>query len=525
MAHDPLEMLTLDVGLSMTDAPPETVPLLTILGHPDSRRVGDIAWLPALSRPSQHVEVSRVAPLFSPPNGGDNSPLSCPFVSRKALRLSRVGDRLNLDPGQLAGRVRVDGQSLDAAASVSIDALDDGVVVRLGSHVVLLLHRELPISDPLPDLGLVGESAGTRRLRRDILRLSDALGAVLIRGETGTGKELVAAALHSVSSRSGQPFVPVNMAAVPISIAASALFGHVRGAFSGAREAKDGYFGAACGGTLFMDEIGETPDELQAALLRVLETGEIQPVGASKPRHVDVRLVAATDADLEAAMKAKTFRGPLYYRLATHEIRVPSLAQRRADIGRLLIHFLRVDLGRVGRLQLLTPAPTQQRIWLSASVVERMALHAWPGNIRELRNVAKYLGTASGDGHPLRADDPDLDRLLSVQTPDAAPVVTAVTPASPARRPRDIDPDTVEETMTAVDFGLGAAAAKLGISRPALNDLIDAHPTLKRAKWLTDEEIAAGRVRAAGAGVPLWHVLRVSQRGLVRRIRDIDRGR
>lgn len=502
---------------------------LTILGHPQSTRVGEVAWLSELDAVGGAIAVSRVAPGFGAPStqsGGATAPLTSPYVSRKTLTISRdVANRLRIDPGQLAGRVRLEGQVLHKPAVVSPAEAQRGLVIRLGTHVVLLLHLEQRPTDRGPSLGLVGETSSIRHLRREVLRLADAAGAVLVRGATGTGKELVSAALHRYSERADKPYVAVNMAAVPASLAASELFGHSRGAFSGATTSRDGYFVGANGGTLFLDEVGDTPDDVQAALLRVLETGEVQSVGASSARKVDVRLVAATDADLEVAMSEGRFRKPLYYRLATHEIRIPSLLERRADIGRLIIHFLRERLAPMGRQSLLDPPMTEKYVWLSADIVERMALHSWPGNVRELRNVTTYLAGHSDEPTPLRADDPSFGRLLGGAEP--RPTETPATPpsASPAPqvKPSDISDELLERVLLEVDYKLGAAAESLGISRPSLNGLIDAHPTLKRAKFLTDDEIERGREEAQRSGRPLEAVLRVSKRGLLRRIQDIDR--
>ena len=174
----------------------------------------------------------------------------------------------------------------------------------------------------------------------------------------------------------------------PPTLAASELFGHVEGAFSGARGRNVGYFGRADGGTLFLDEIGETPVDVQPTPLRALESGEVQQIGARGVRRVDVRLIAATDADLEGMARAGSFRAPLIYRLATHEIRIPPLRERHDDIGRLLRHFLADELTKAGRVDELRRPPTQDP-WLPGPVVERLACYDWPGNVRQLRNVSR----------------------------------------------------------------------------------------------------------------------------------------
>jgi two-component system nitrogen regulation response regulator GlnG len=513
-----LELETLDaVTVTTGELDDPRAVLVTVLGHPDADRVGEVAWLPGLLTLGGEAQISRGAPEFHPPRGPGGGPLLSPFVSRKALTVRRAdAGHLEIDPGKLAGRVRADGVSLERSRRLPLTALDAGVVLRLGTHVVLLLHAERD-QPPPPEHGMVGESAALQDVRRAIDALADAPGAVLIRGSTGAGKELVAAALHRASRRAGRDFLAVNMAAVPVALAASELFGHTRGAFSGAGRARDGHFVAAHLGTLFLDEVGDTPDPVQAALLRVMETGEVRPVGADRARTVDVRLIAATDADLDGAVAAGRFRGPLLYRLAANTIHLPTLTERRADIGRLLVHFLDEELSRLGRAALLHPEPTEQRVWLSADVVERLARYRWPGNVRELRNVARALAMRSGEPAPLRADDPALLRLLS------APAADPPAPPPAAGRPGAVTDEMLEAVLAEEDYKLGAAAARLGISRPALNDRVDAHPSLKRAIHLTDEELAAGEASAAASGEPLWRVLKVSRRGLVRRIRGVDK--
>ncbi|TNF35823.1 MAG: sigma-54 factor interaction domain-containing protein, partial [Deltaproteobacteria bacterium] len=345
---------------------------LTVLGHPQAARVGARARLPEAGR----LELSRSVPTF------DGAPLLTPSISRRPVVVERVGARLRLDPTGSSTAVRLDGDAIDVPVTLDPARLAAGVVVELGEQVVLLLHEERVDDAPPPDFGMVGDSDGIREVRAAVARYAQADGPVLIRGETGTGKELVARALHAAGPRRSAPWLAVNMAAIPAGVAASELFGHARGAFSGAREARDGFFARADGGTLFMDEIGATPPDVQAALLRALETGEIQPVGARALRQIDVRLVAATDLDLDAAMRAERFRAPLYYRLATREVVVPPLRERRADVGRLLVSFLREALAPGGRAALLDPPLDQREVWLPGRLVARLARHTWPGNVR-----------------------------------------------------------------------------------------------------------------------------------------------
>ncbi len=211
---------------------------------------------------------------------------------------------------------------------------------------------------------------------------------MLVLGESGTGKELAAQAIHQQSRRAGGPFVEINCAAIPRELAESELFGHVRGAFSGATRDRVGRFEAAAGGTLFLDEIGELPLDLQGKLLRVLQEGTFERVGEVRTRHSDVRIVAATNRNLLAEVEAGRFRQDLYYRLAVYPITMPALRERREDIPELAAQLLDRICRRLAR------AP----VALSAEQVAWLAARDWPGNVRELLNVLERATISSADG-------------------------------------------------------------------------------------------------------------------------------
>ncbi|WP_018861803.1 MULTISPECIES: sigma-54 dependent transcriptional regulator [unclassified Thioalkalivibrio] len=255
-------------------------------------------------------------------------------------------------------------------------------------------------------LGLVGDSAPIQLLRDQIRRVATTQSTVLLRGESGTGKELAARALHRLSSRAAGPFIAVNCATIPEGLVEAELFGHAQGAYTGAVKARTGLIQAAHGGTLFLDEIGELAPAAQARLLRVLQDGEIRPVGANENLKVDVRLLAATHRDLEAMIGEQAFRADLYYRLRVLELFIPPLRERREDIPALARHFLADLAGNGGPPTELTPAAQRT-----------LESHDWPGNVRELANALErgwvlspdgriepdHLGlaptTANGDGH------------------------------------------------------------------------------------------------------------------------------
>jgi two-component system response regulator HydG len=240
-----------------------------------------------------------------------------------------------------------------------------------------LLAVEGDVARQLEFCGMIGRAPAMQELFVLIRRLAPHVRTALVTGETGTGKELVARALHQLGPRNAKRFAPINCSAVVESLFESELFGHVRGAFTGAQETKPGLFEAADGGTIFLDEVGELPPPVQAKLLRVIETGEMQRVGSLQPRHVDVRIIAATNRNLSAEAAAGRFRSDLFYRLNVVEIALPPLRERREDIPYMTAAFVREFSQKFGKtVEGVTPAA--ERILASAD---------WPGNVRELRNV------------------------------------------------------------------------------------------------------------------------------------------
>ena len=235
-------------------------------------------------------------------------------------------------------------------------------------------------------LPLIGRSAAMQEIYRTIARLTTADLTVMINGESGTGKELVARALHDYGRRRGGPFVPINMAAIPRELIESELFGHERGAFTGATNRNVGRFEQANGGTLFLDEIGDMPPEAQTRLLRVLQEGEFTSVGGRQPIRANVRIIAATHRDLRQAIRQGTFREDLFYRLNVVPIRLPPLRERSEDISDLARHFL--DRARAEGL----PAKS-----LDVGAVEALRAYRWPGNVRELENVMRRLAALCPD--------------------------------------------------------------------------------------------------------------------------------
>lgn len=235
---------------------------------------------------------------------------------------------------------------------------------------------------------LVGESLAIQNIFRTIEKVAQTDSTVLITGESGTGKELVARAIHENSARASKPLVIVNCGAIPSELLEAELFGHMRGAFTGATQNRQGRFELAHGGTIFLDEVGELPLHLQVKLLRVLQLKQFEPIGSSKTMEVDVRIIAATNRDLEEAVQKKEFREDLYYRLNVIPLRIPALRERKSDIPILINHFVQQFNQATGHT---VEAP-------AGKILDALMNYDWPGNVRELENLMERLVIMKGQG-------------------------------------------------------------------------------------------------------------------------------
>ncbi len=315
-------------------------------------------------------------------------------------------------------------------------------------------------SDQTPGFcGIVGRSAPMQRIFRLVDQIRDNDATVLITGESGTGKELLARAIHTRSQRSEGPFVVINCGALPENLLESELFGHVRGAFTGAIRDKTGRIELAKGGTLLLDEVGDLPLPLQVKLLRLLQTHSFERVGDPHTRTVDVRIIAATHVDLEAGVADRSFRDDLYYRLRVVPIELPPLRQRPGDLE-LLVRWVMQRIGR-NRGRALALSPKAMRALLS---------HAWPGNVRELENALEY-ANAVCEGQTIHLDDlpPGLAETSSRWTRARA---ASPAPGRPARQELDTEQDAeaqrIQGALEATRFHRGRAAERLGMSRSTL---------------------------------------------------------
>jgi two-component system nitrogen regulation response regulator NtrX len=310
----------------------------------------------------------------------------------------------------------------------------------------LALRRELPAAPPI-----LGSSRAIEEVKALIAQAAPTDTRVLVHGESGTGKELVARALHAQSRRADRPLVSVNCAAVPRDLVESEMFGHERGAFTGAYQRRLGKFELAHGGTLLLDEVADLPEPAQAKLLRVLESGTIERIGGERTREVDVRVIAATNRDLGEAVAAGGFRRDLYYRLNVFPVRVPPLRERLGDVPALAQHFLREAAAR--------SALPPRHLTDDATVLLRG--HAWPGNVRELANMMERL-TILGDQGPITQGEVATTLGQSAPTPDANPALGL------RERLAAFEARLIREALAATGGNVAAAARHLGTDRANL---------------------------------------------------------
>ena len=353
------------------------------------------------------------------------------------------------------------GSERDAVAAMKAGAQDyltkpfdvDEValaVARAAETGALRREHRRAVAERATGRPMIGDSPAMRALLARIERLAHRDVTVLVRGETGTGKELVADLLHGLGPRSRGPLVRFNVAALPIELAEAELFGHARGAFTGATTARDGYFARADRGTLVLDEIGELPLAIQAKLLRVLQDGEIQPVGAAQPRKVEVRVVACTHRDLAAEVQRGRFREDLYFRLAVVELAVPPLRERTEDIPALARAFAGRFAAQFGL----------DAVTLAGELVDALVAQPWPGNVRELENTIARL-VAESDGGELTAAS-----LAIAPRPVPAQLSNEPFRVQVAAFEREL----IRGALAAADGNRAEAARKLGLSRVTLLD-------------------------------------------------------
>jgi DNA-binding NtrC family response regulator len=332
-------------------------------------------------------------------DAGNDVVLADPFVSSRHLRLERRAGRWRVrDLGSTNG-------TAIAGVRVTEAELPPGAPIALGDAEIVLEAASARAARVAFE-GMISSEQAMRQVFDLVERVAPSEAAVTILGETGTGKELIARALHRLSPRSERALIPVNCSAIAETLIESELFGHERGAFSGAERLRKGAFEEADGGTIFLDEIGELPLSLQPKLLRTLELGEVKRVGASRPIEVSVRIVAATHRDLRAQVRAGKFREDLYYRLCVVPISLPPLRARKGDVRALAEHFL------------ARAAPHSLPVRFSEEALAKLVQHDWPGNVRQLRNVVQRALLLRGEGLTIPASAITFDEARPAATGD-----------------------------------------------------------------------------------------------------------
>ena len=315
---------------------------------------------------------------------------------------------------------------------------------------------------------ILGRSPAIRRLLGEIERAGAGAARVLIQGENGTGKELVARALHAAGPREGRPFVAVNCAAIPEELIESELFGHERGAFTGATQARKGRFEEAHGGTLFLDEVGDLSARAQTKLLRVLQEGELMRVGGNRAIRVDVRVIAATNQDLAALVRAGRFREDLYFRLAVVPIMVPPLRERAEDVPLLVERFATETAAEAG---------VKARAFAPAALLA-LGRYRYPGNVRELRNIVERLLIMA----PGERVEVDAVRSILPREPEETGASDGAGAGRLADRVRDFERNAIEAALAAEGGSMTRAAARLGLERSHL------YKKMKKLGWSPDED-------------------------------------
>lgn len=505
----------------------ELRPVLTLVFHPDTGRIGESAAVPS-RRGRLPWTLGRTRPQFGSGRNEAGRALADPHVSRRSVEFDYVGDQLVLRRVTGSSRVRVAGRELRDQVTLDQEQLLAGVPLLLGHAIVLLLRlvdSGRDEGDSCPDRidrSLRGRSAYMQDLRRQIARVAATDQDVLIQGETGSGKELVAAAIHAASARARGPLVSVNMAAIPEELAPAALFGSARGAFTGAARDRDGYFQQAQGGSLFLDEIGDTPVAVQPQLLRALQQREVQSVGGRISR-ADLRVISATDAALDG--EGCDFKAALRHRLAACEIQLRPLREHPEDIGELLLYFLESDpAGDAGNSWQPANARGAPQVAAWAELFYSFVSYHWPGNVRQLANFARQVAMASE--RELTLPDTVAGALAAGAVEEAAAEPgpepgSAAKARQPLRNMQEVSAAEFERVWQACRFEVAGTARRLAVSRQSVYRRLEESAEYRLAGQVPVAELRRALQEQGGDVAAAALVLRVSLAGLRARLRQL----
>lgn len=442
---------------------------ITILWHPQRERIGEQMLGPAAGGA---IALNRFAPLFARAGAGhDGTPLGERSITREPVHIRFIADGgIQIEHARGKMGLELNGRPSNGADQFTAGELDRGIVIGLGSQVFVCLHlmRSLPRAANVP--GLIGVGDGAIKMREAIAQVAGTGMPVLLLGETGSGKEVAAQAIHALSARRSGRFVALNMATLSESLAAAELFGAVKGAYTGAATSRRGWFAEAEDGSLFLDEIGDTPASVQAMLLRVIESGEYRPLGASADARSNARIVAATDQDLGQG----GFNQALRRRLEAFVIRVPALRERREDIGVLMRYFLEAEALEEG--------------WsLPFELLSQVFNGDWPGNVRQLAHAMRRVALDVRAGMAPVLEQSVMMPVVPVVAGSAA--TADASSRSVRRKVSELSDDDLVEAMEKSQWQILAASKVLGISRPTVYKLLEAHPRIRFPADMSEEEI------------------------------------
>ncbi len=459
--HQGTDEQTLSGSLERLTGDAKLVPGLTVAWHPDPAMIG--AQTPISFDAAGKFQISRHSPDFVGAESGVQGPLAERTVSRSAIGLERLaGGHLRLIAPSSSMKVYVDNQLVTGFIDFDLGALEAGLLLTIGPNVMVRLHQIAAYRKSSADGLLRGVSYAIRNAQSMIGMAANSKLPVLILGPSGTGKELVAQTVHTQSDRAAHKLISVNMATLSESLAAAELFGAARGAYTGATGVRKGLFREADGSSLFMDEIGDTPDSVQPMLLRALESGEFRPLGANESVQVDVRLIAATDRNLQDG-----FNIPLLRRLEGFVIKMPQLSVRKEDIGVLIVHFLdNLDF---------------QHDQLPNHFVQELMLYDWPGNVRQLKNVVERAVVTVQAGGTVALEE----MVVECERQD-----TATRRRNSYVHPNTVSDDALINALEHCNWEIAAAAKELNVSRTSMYALINACDAITDASDVQPAELA-----------------------------------